>query len=94
MMVSQDEHLLNISDNYLISPNPFSSNLQIEKRTSENSSFEVSVFDVTGKIVHQVINENQRVLNIDLSKYPDGIFTVRITDDYEILTQKVIKVQK
>jgi|GEM_PF-984478 len=93
-----DNQMLSIQpdadDSYLISPNPFSSNLQIEKRTNKDSYFEVSVFDVTGKVVHQVVNDNQSVLNIDLSKYPDGIFTVRITDDNEIMTQKVIKVQK
>lgn len=90
----QDSYLSDINDNYLVSPNPFSSDVQIEKHKGKDSSFEVTIFDITGKIVYQVINDSQSLLNIDLSKYPDGMFTIKITDDYDIITHKIIKVQK
>lgn len=90
----QDSYLSTVNANYLVSPNPFSSDVQIEKRAGVDSSFGVTIFDITGKIVYQVINDSQSSLNIDLSKYPDGMFTVKITDDYDIITHKIIKVQK
>jgi len=90
----QTVHLSDFSNNYRIFPNPFSSDLQIERQTNEYMPFSVTIFDITGKVVNQTMNTNQNVLNIDLNKCADGIFTIQITDEYNVVTHKIIKVQK
>lgn len=87
-------YLSDFSNNYRIFPNPFSSNLHIERQTNEHIPFTVTIFDITGKVVYQTMNTSQSVLNIDLNKYADGIFTIQITDKYNVVTHKIIKVQK
>ncbi len=73
---------------FTISPNPCSGNLQIslnEKR--EHATFKIS--SMLGKTL-QVIDMNAMKINVDLSKYTNGIYLIQYQDEHVIQTSSII----
>jgi hypothetical protein len=69
-------------------PNPTTGLLQIEREHTE--LLEIQVFDYLGRVLFaQKTMETQ--LNLDLSAYPAGIYTIQFKNETESISQKIIK---
>jgi len=66
-----------------IYPNPNNGNFSISINEKE---FNVTVYDVTGKMIYQNKNEKQ----INLTDKPKGIYLLKIQSDNKIYSQKII----
>lgn len=78
-------------------PNPVEKNLSIDVTLNDNSdakNISLEVFNSFGELVYE---ESQNALyskfqlNIDLNRYPKGIYLVRLSDGNTIITDKFIK---
>ncbi len=78
-----------------IFPNPFSSNFTIHYFLEENSFVSLKLFDVTGKLVSEIANEQQMKgehrENIDGRKLADGIYYFQMVTDEGTETRKIVK---
>lgn len=84
------------NDNVNVYPNPFYNNLYIDcKNMSNQSSVEVLIADLTGKVVYRQNNLDAKYnpkLNIDLSSIKSGVYLASITDaDFNTITKRIIK---
>ena len=52
----------------------------------------VSIFNVSGKIVNQRQIHQKRFNTFDISGNSDGIYIVKITDNINVVTKKIIKI--
>lgn len=78
------------NDNYQIYPNPATSIVRIENRSSHPPAFEVSVSDIAGRTILQVKNINF----VDLSRFDGGVYNLLITeDDGSSITRKIILIK-
>jgi len=88
------------SDNYLyddnglkVYPNPASERINIDYMLVQNSQVSLSVLDITGKQVEQLVNENQQAGNYSLTwipeSQPEGIYIVKLQTG---MTQKISRV--
>jgi hypothetical protein len=69
-------------------PNPTTGLLQIEREQTE--LLDIQVFDCLGRVLFtQKTNETQ--LNLDLTAYPSGLYTVQFKNATKSISQKVIK---
>lgn len=71
-----------------IYPNPGNGNFTLELFT--NSEKEITVMDITGKVILTELSRNTQV-SIDLSTYSDGLYFVKITSSGKSETMKLIK---
>ena len=71
-------------------PNPTSDQfyVKIQNRSLVNS-YELKVFDVSGKMVQQLYSEDE-LKTVDVSTYPKGSYTVQITTDAGVKTEKLV----
>jgi surface protein len=73
-----------------VSPNPTTSNLTIS--TSENFNHAtIKVLNVTGQIILQKANVVGKQVDIDLSKYSNGIYFVEVNNETKIDRMKISK---
>jgi hypothetical protein len=81
-------------NSFSIYPNPASQSAFIIYQLSENSNVKISVYDLPGKEILQLINEKQNVgehqLTFDTGQLPNGIYFVKIDEDGEYQIQKLI----
>ncbi len=70
-------------------PNPFSDNILI--KSNENTNFDVTIFDVAGKIIFQSKNKNIDQLTIPTTDFAKGVYILQLTNNSKIQTEKVIK---
>lgn len=69
-------------------PNPTTGLLQIEREQTE--LLDIQIFDCLGRVLFtQTTNETQ--LNLDLTAYPTGIYTIQFKNATKSISQKVIK---
>jgi len=69
-------------------PNPTKGQIFIQSHSGE--TLQVAVYSVSGKIVHQQSNYSSEEL-IDISGYPDGVYIIRVRNNKEVVTRKIIK---
>ena len=74
------------SEKISIYPNPTTGLFTIEK----TQGFNVQIIDINGRIIKQLSNVDQTQLNIDLSNQPSGIYIVKLFNNSEIKTTKII----
>ncbi|HEA29747.1 MAG TPA: T9SS type A sorting domain-containing protein [Leeuwenhoekiella sp.] len=71
-------------------PNPTENLLNINFESSIFNKINLDIYDILGnEIFSSVINKNEK--NIDFSKYPTGIYFLKITIDGKTSTKKIIK---
>lgn len=68
-------------------PNPFS---QVFTIANLQTPSDITVFDVTGKLIHKMSVSDSHVL-MDLSQHPSGIYSVNIKDKLNTKVFRVIK---
>ena len=88
-----------VSPNY---PNPFNPSTRIDIETAEANDLIVSVFDATGRLVNDLVNEH-----LDAGRYsvrwsgmdaaghgmPTGVYFIQVRSGLEISTQKMILIK-
>ncbi len=82
---------INIMPENLISiyPNPSNGLFTIEKQNCEFVESNLEIYNLSGQIVHSQVLSGESV-SIDLNYIPAGIYLVRITDNRNIINQKII----
>jgi len=68
-------------------PNPTSDFVFINKEKSETIS-KIEIYTLSGKILNTVINPKNQ---IDISNYPNGVYTLKIYFDDYVSSQKIVK---
>jgi hypothetical protein len=77
-----------------VSPNPTSGEVAINLKSASYGDAEIAVFSSLGQLMQKrqvTLFEDENELLIDLSGYPDGIYSVRLYDGNSSVTSKVIK---
>jgi Secretion system C-terminal sorting domain len=72
-----------------IYPNPTRDELFIELLTDNKAQAKVTIFDLTGRIIHTE-KTNSDVLRIDTPQYARGIYFVRVEQEGRFLTKKIV----
>lgn len=67
----------NLADNIILYPNPTSGIVNIDATNLSGLNYEISVFDIVGKLVAQ--EKNAAI--IDLSAFENGIYVIRLTSE-------------
>lgn len=77
---------------FIVSPNPTSSRLEIKGNTNHNfNKLIVTIYDVMGKIIlneTHITNSSDFNIITDVSKLSTGIYTIKIQSDDEFFTTK------
>jgi len=76
-----------------IFPNPTPGKFTAKIKTMGRSNLEVRIYDITGKQIEKIKRLKAYVISeweVDLSKYPKGIYFVEATTGQSKITQKVI----
>ena len=70
---------------YALAPNPVNRILTVQNSVGINS---VQIFDVSGKLVYELKNENAKTLDINLQNFKTGTYFIKLNNDK---TFKIIK---
>ena len=71
-------------------PNPFNEGFTI---SGLNIGEDISIYDITGKTVLQMVDTKEQNIKIDLSDHPTGIYNVLIKGEGDLRTTKILKIQ-
>ncbi|MBT3932827.1 MAG: T9SS type A sorting domain-containing protein, partial [Bacteroidetes bacterium] len=75
-------------------PNPFSSATNISYQLLNNSQVKVQIFDLNGKLIQTLVDENKKAGNyiefFNGNEFPEGIYIYRIETDLGSQTGKLI----
>ena len=63
---------------YSFGPNPVKNVLNIQNQTNIST---IQIFDLSGKLILELNNQNSKSLNIDMTKYKSGTYLVKINDN-------------
>lgn len=77
-------------NNVYVFPNPTTTELHIKVRGVIKDSYTVTMYDTQGKTV-DIITTNEQETEIDISKYPQGVYWVRILGNNIVRNEKIIK---
>ncbi|MBF6640935.1 T9SS type A sorting domain-containing protein, partial [Flavobacterium sp. J49] len=73
-------------------PNPFTTNFTLAVETSSQSSIDVKVYDMVGRLVDQrTVSVSELKKGILGDQYPSGVYNVIITQDEVVKTLRVVK---
>lgn len=76
-----------------LQPNPTSELTNIVFANPVDSRLEISVIDATGRVLLTQISEQVKVISIDCSDMPSGMYTVRFRSNQEIGTRKLMVIK-
>lgn len=84
------------SDNLLISPNPFSHQIQVELQLKAPTSVQLRVYDMQSKLIKTLINQpayraGKHLFTYDFVDLPSGIYFYQLETNDTQLTKKVVK---
>ena len=79
----------NFQESFKVFPNPSKGIFKIEYEPMSNSSIQLNVFDLTGRLVFNKDVENKREILVDISNKSKGIYLLKLLVDNEYF-QKVI----
>ena len=72
--------------------NPFSSNFKLGLTTSSLEKIKISVYDMTGRLIELRNADVSEITNQEIGdNYPSGVYTIKVTQDSDSKTLKVIK---
>ena len=77
-----------INDTFTAYPNPVTNELTIT--FSQNKTYFIEVYDLKGDLVLSK-NTSQQELKLNMFNLESGIYTLKVSNDTEILTSKVVK---
>jgi hypothetical protein len=83
-----------IQDEFLIFPNPATSEVSIILPFKENKQGILQITDITGRIIHKEVitgSADQNVFNLDISKFETGMYITTFKIGADIYTQKLTK---
>lgn len=91
--ISKPISLSNLSD-IIAFPNPTSGPIQIEFKLKSESQVDMSVYDMVGKEVYEILSKKMPKGNYkyraDLSRLSDGFYVVRVSTEEQSLESKII----
>ena len=81
---------INENENLLINyPNPFNSNTEIEYKIGNNALVRIKIYDIQGKEIETLVNENKNIgnykINFNGDKYSSGIYFYSLQIDNKII---------
>ncbi len=78
---------------FIVSPNPTSDNLNVSLKFNKSVDLMINVFDITGKVQLNVEERNISTVNrtLDFSELPQGVYMVQIMVGNEQFTKRVVK---
>ena len=80
--------------NFSISPNPITKTAEIKYQIAEEGIVKIEMFDVTGKVVKTIVNENQskgpQVISFDKSSFSAGNYFFTISNANGTETKKIL----
>ena len=79
--------------NFAMSPNPTINNSIVKLTLDHLSDIQVSVYDLTGKLVTQsnMINSSNFEYEIQLADMPNAAYIVKINVDNQTITRRLVK---
>ena len=83
----KDYHMAGLS----VYPNPVNDKLTIDTAAFNSATANVTVYDITGKMVYNVEQSVTGNIQIDMASYNTGLYLVTVSAENKTLTQKVIK---
>ena len=82
---------------FSVSPNPISKTAEIKYQIAEEGNVKVELFDITGKWIKTIVNENQskgyHVISFDKSSFSAGNYFFTISNGSGTETKKVVIVE-
>ena len=73
-------------------PNPFADNFMLDVKTTSQSSVNVKVYDMVGRLIEQ---RDVRVSDMQTTtigdRYPTGVYNVVVSQEYNVQTVRVVK---
>ena len=76
-------------------PNPFSGNVSFAYTLAQNTSVQISIYDIEGVLIANIVNEQQiagnHKLYLDESSLSSGLYILRMQTNNTFATQKLIK---
>ncbi|MDI9258544.1 T9SS type A sorting domain-containing protein, partial [Flavobacterium sedimenticola] len=73
-------------------PNPFAGSFSLAVTTSSQSSIDIKVYDMVGRLVEQRVVRASAVESTTIGdRYPSGVYNVVVTQDEEVQTVRVVK---
>ncbi len=88
------KEITNPVTNLKVFPNPFSNTTTFTYTLKENQKVNLSVYDITGRIVNQLVNENQmqgeHTLSFNAAGLQAGVYYYRLEAGDEVSTGKLI----
>jgi len=78
------------NNNFVVFPNPSTGIFNIKTKTL--NSFNINVYDVTGKVIltQKNVKPNNNIYALDISEYASGIYSLNISTDRSKVTKKII----
>jgi len=93
-IIENNTTFLSLEQNF---PNPFCNSTTIAFSLAKAEKVDISVFDISGKMVKQVSNKvftaGNHKLNIDLGDYPGGIYYCRMSTSHGAETIKMVSLK-
>lgn len=74
-----------------VSPNPFSTSVNINSENLREDDYIISVYDLPGKLIYEAKKQFGTKTSIELSNLAKGIYVLKITGSNFAVTKKIIK---
>ncbi len=71
-------------------PNPTSGIVNIDLGEAHVSISQIQIFDVQGKLVDLPLTRRGSLLNLDLSGYPNGVYTLSFSTEQDVVSKKIV----
>lgn len=82
----------NNSSSFQISPNPVNDQLRLKWKTNAPANFSLSIFNKLGQVFY-INNDGKTDLNfINISHLPNGVYFIKLENEYFVSLEKFIKV--
>lgn len=89
-VVENNKNTLQSTFETSIYPNPTDNVLNVRFDESEGQEFQIQLYNLQGQLMVERTSANDNVVTLDVANLPAGIYLVKIADDYQTKTQKVI----
>lgn len=75
---------------YKVYPNPTSGIVKILSQNTNMEEAEIMVLDTQGQVVRTIKGISGRLVEMDLSSFPKGLYLIKIRNNYHLETKKVV----
>ncbi len=83
-----------LSNSVIISPNPSNGDIIVNFKNKENLNTKISLYNLNGQLITEILNENLQSgdskINLDLSRYPKGMYYIKISNEKESINKKIV----